>query len=173
MIEPWVYPLLTATAPGLPRAALRRALAEVHEATYAPFSLLFAAPEACWLLALDAGGTPRVEAVPPGWHVITHMDLDDAREPRTAALARQLAGFAPRSLAEAEARLDALLRSHGDPATGTPPVCLHAGPMVTVSASSVTLAPGEARYRHAEGRPCDHPFADHSHLARPAMTRLE
>ena len=172
---PWEAsePLLAATAPGLPRAALRRALAAVHEAPYGPFTLLFASPEACWLLALEPDRPPRVAMVPAGWHVITHMDLDDPREPRASALALRLKGWAPRSLAEAEARLDELLRSHGDPTTGLPPVCLHQGRMVTVSASSVTLAPGEARYRHAEGRPCEHAFEDYSRLARVAMPRLE
>jgi hypothetical protein len=96
--------------------------------------------------------------------VLTHADLDDPLEPRTARLARELAGFMPGSLDEAERRLDELLRSHGHPAAGVPAVCLHQGRMVTVSSSSVWLAPGEARYRHAEGRPCEHTFVDHSPL---------
>src|SRR5207249_2637761 len=40
-------PVLAATAPGLPREALRHALAAVHAADYGPFTLLFASPEAC------------------------------------------------------------------------------------------------------------------------------
>jgi hypothetical protein len=125
---------------------------------------VFASPEASWLMAIDAEGAPRVRTIDPGWHVLTHADLDDATEPRTAWLVRALAGFAPDTAAEAEHRLDALLRSHGDPASGTPAVCLHTGRMVTVSSSSVWLAAGEARYRHAEGRPCEQPFEDHSRL---------
>ena len=150
---------------GLSDAALRHALAALREAPHAPCTLVFAASDACWLVAHDGTGEPCVVPVRPGWHALTHADLDDPSEPRTARLVRELAGFAPRSIAEAEQRLDALLRSHGEPASD-PPVCLHAGRMVTVSSSSVWLAPGEARFRHAEGRPCEHALRDLTHLLR-------
>ncbi len=159
---------------GLPHAALCRAFAALWEAPCAPCTLVFAAPEGCWLMAVEEDGAPRSEPVPDGWHVLTHADLDDPREPRTVRLVRELAGFAPRSVEKAEQRLGDLLRSHGVPAAGVPPVCLHAGRMVTVSSSSVWLAEGEARYRHAEGRPCEHALVDHSHLLRipsPAKER--
>ena len=159
--------------PGLPHAAFCRAFAAVRESTYAPCTLLFAAPEGCWLMAIKADAAPRFEPVHGGWHVITHAELDDPREPRTARLARELAGFAPGSLEQAEQRLGDLLRSHGDVTAGIPPVCLHVGRMVTVSASSVWLAAGVARYQHAEGRPCEHPFVDHSHLLRAATPAEE
>lgn len=150
--------------PGLPFAALCRAFAALWEGSYAPFTLLFASPGACWTLALEAGGVPRAGRVSPGWHVLTHAELDDPREPRTARLLEELAGFAPRSVEKAEQRLGDLLRSHGDPASGVPPVCLHEGRMVTVSASTVWLASGEARYRHAEGRPCERALEDRTAL---------
>jgi hypothetical protein len=147
----------------LPRAAWSVARQSAREHGYGPCTLLFAAPDACWLMAIEPDQEPRFETIPVGWHVITHADLDDPSEPRTAALLARLAGFRPRSVAEAEARLDDLLRSHGDE-QGLPPVCLHEGRMVTVSASSVWLSDSEARYRHAEGRPCEHPFVDRSSL---------
>lgn len=155
-------PLRATAGDGLSRAALRRAVAALAAARYAPCTLVFAAPEASWLMALESDGAARFEPLAAGWHVLTHADLDDPREPRTARLVRELSGFMPGSLDEAERRLDELLRSHGD--GGLPPVCLHQGRMVTVSSSSVWLAPGEARYRHVEGRPCEHAFVDHSHL---------
>lgn len=136
---------------------------------YAPFTLVFASSTSCWLMYHD-GDAPSATAsavpIAPGWHVLTHADLDDASEPRTARLMRELGGFAPRSTAQAEARLIGLLRSHGDADAGIPAVCLHEGRMVTVSTSLVWLAPGEARYRHAEGRPCEHPLVDYTHLLR-------
>jgi hypothetical protein len=150
----------------LPYASLCRAFEAVWESAYAPCTLLFAAPDSCWLMALEADAPPRFEPIHGGWHVITHADMDDPLEPRTVRLARELADFAPGSLEQAEQRLDDLLRSHGDVDAGIPPVCLHAGRRVTVSTSSVWLAAGAARYRHAEGRPCEHPFVDHSHLLR-------
>lgn len=142
--------------------AMRRALAVAQAGRFAPCTLVFASPGASWLMAIETEGAPRIEPIPMGWHVITHADLDDAGEPRTAGLVRALAGFSPPTLQEAEQRLDVLFRSHGE--EGLPPVCLHAGRMVTVSSSSVWLAAGEARYRHAEGRPCEHPLTDRSAL---------
>ena len=143
----------------LPGAALSRAWVGVSEGAYAPFTLVFAAPEACWLLALDAGQPPRIEAIGEGWHVITHRDLDDRAEPRTARVLDALAGFKPGSVDEAIERLGGLLRAH-DP----PPVCLHEGRMVTVSSSMVWLARDDARYLHAEGRPCERPYQDRTPL---------
>ena len=149
---------------GLAGGALRCASAATEAERFAPCTLVFASPEASWMMAIDADAAPRVEPLPAGWHVLTHADLDDLSEPRTASLVREVAGFRPRSLGEAERRLDLLLRSHGDPGAGLPPVCLHHGRMVTVSSSGVWLAAGEARYRHAEGRPCEHPLVDRSAL---------
>jgi len=143
----------------VPGAALSRAWVGVSEGAYAPFSLVFAAPAACWLLALDAGQPPRIEALGEGWHVITHRDLDDRAEPRTARVLDALAGFRPGSVDEAMERLGELLRAH-DP----PPVCLHEGRMVTVSSSMVWLARDDARYLHAEGRPCERPYQDRTPL---------
>jgi hypothetical protein len=40
--------------------------------------------------------------------------------------------------------------------------------MVTVSSSAVWLSAAEARYRHAEGRPCEHPLEDVSALLEAA-----
>jgi hypothetical protein len=150
--------------PSLATGALSRAAALARPGTFAPCTLVFASPGASWLMAIDAEGEPRVRPIGPGWHVLTHADLDDPAEPRTAWLLGQLAGYQPGSRAEAEQRLEALLCVHGDDARGIPAVCLHQGRMTTVSSSSIWLTPGEARYRHAEGRPCERPFADFSHL---------
>lgn len=155
---------------GLPHAALSRAFAALWEAPapgFAPFTLVFASPAASWLLTLDPEG-PGCRPIPSGWHVLTHTELDDPEEPRTARLLAALAGFAPRSAEQAEQRLGDLLRSHGDAANGVPPVCLHDGPMPTVSSATVWLAAGAARYRHAEGRPCEHALRDVSALLLPA-----
>lgn len=154
---------------GLPHAALCRAFAALWEADapgYAPFTLVFASPESCWLLAFDEDA-PRCRPIPAGWHVLTHAEMDDPDEPRTARLLALLSGFAPRSVEQAEQRLGDLLRSHGDPANGVPPVCLHDGPMPTVSSATVWLAPGAAHYRHAEGRPCEQSLRDMSALLLP------
>ena len=157
------------SGPGLAHAALCRAFAALRESDYAPFSLVYAAPEAAWLLAFGADREPRVRAIASGWHVLTHAELDDGTEPRTARLLRDLAFFQPLSLEKALQKTGDLLRSHGaargvahpDPVA---PVCLHEGIMRTVSSSLVYLAPDRARYLHAPGRPCEHPYQDLSPL---------
>lgn len=155
--------------PGLGGAALCRAFAALWEAEYAPFSLLWVSPESAWLMALDAAGTPRCQPIPNGWHVITHMDLDDETEPRTARLLYDLAFFRPLCIEKGLQKLGDLMRSHGaergvaDPRP-VPPVCLHDGVMRTVSSTLVAIGPERTRYLHADGRPCEARYADHSAL---------
>ncbi|MBI5708768.1 MAG: NRDE family protein [Candidatus Eisenbacteria bacterium] len=142
--------------------ALARARAALAEARVAPFSLVFASPAACWVLGHDGRTEATVEEIGPGWHVLTHTRLDDPDEPRAAWLVGRLAGFAPRSRAEAEARVAELMSRHAG--GGAPAVCIHAGGIVTVSSARVWLGAGGFRYVHAEGRPCAAPFDDYSHL---------
>lgn len=156
----------------LAAASLARAFAALWEGRYAPFSLLFASPGGAWVLGLEPGGAPRVREIPGGWHVITHQDLDDEGEPRTARLLYELAYYRPLSVEKALQRTGDLLRSHGaargavDPKP-VPAVCLHDGPMGTVSATQVFLHEGGCRYLHAEGRPCETRFEDRSALLEP------
>jgi hypothetical protein len=98
--------------------------------------------------------------------VLTHRDLDDPSEPRTAHLLADLTPRRPASRAEAEALLVARLRSHGE--GGTPPVCLHDGVMVTVSSSILAIDDDGAHYLHAEGRPCVSPYEDRAALLEAA-----
>ena len=143
---------------GLARAALVQALRALAAARYAPFTLIYADAGEGFGLAHDGLGPPRVLRLDPGWHVVTHEDLDDPSEPRTAALLRDLRAWEPRTEHEVESGLAERLRLHGE--NGAPPVCIHEGRMVTVSASIVHLDPRGARYLHAEGRPCEHAFTD-------------
>jgi hypothetical protein len=157
---------LAIAAGGGAAEALESALDLAHASTYAPFTLVYASPGACWLLVHDGAESIEARRVPRGWHALTHADLDDRAEPRCAWLIERLARFEPAGPAEAERGLIDLLRAHGD---GTPPVCLHEGPIRTVSASLVLLARDRARYLHAEGRPCDHPAIDRSALLGGAV----
>jgi hypothetical protein len=136
--------------------------AEVRSVSYAPFSMVLGSPGHALLLTHEGGNRePRVTTIPPGWHVITHADLDDPDEPRTAWLLGELSGFAPDTRAEAERRAEELLAIH---AGAAPAVCIHEGRMVTVSSSRVWLSEDEAGYAHAEGRPCTTRYFDHSDL---------
>jgi uncharacterized protein with NRDE domain len=139
----------------LARAAALRALDAHRTHYYAPYSLVFASPDACWWFTHDGTGDPRLAEIGPGWHVLTHMELDDPGEPRTTRLLRALSTQPPATLAAAEERLEELLRANDPPA-----VCLHEGPIETVSSAMVYLSHDEARYRHVEGRPCERPWTD-------------
>jgi len=136
---------------------------------FAPFSLVYASPGGCWMISREAGEAPRSRRIGRGWHVLTHAELDDPLEPRAAALLGTLAGFAPASREPTERMLMTLLAQHGE--GGDRAVCIHQGRMVTVSSSLVWLAPGEARYLHAEGRPCEQPFADRTDLLAGGFAR--
>jgi hypothetical protein len=143
----------------------------------AAFTLAFVSPDACWVASHDGGSAMRVTPIPAGWHVLTHADLDDAGEPRTARLLRELEGFRPRTLDEAERGLFQRLALHARPPSGAAPalpaVCIHDGRMVTVSSSLVCLTRAEARYRHLEGRPCERHASDHSDLLSGALAGAE
>lgn len=150
--------------------ALESALDHARAWPYAPFSMVYASPGACWLLVHDGAESIEARRIPPGWHALTHADLDDRDEPRSAWLFERLARFKPATPADTERGLFDLLRAHGD---GTPPVCLHEGHVRTVSASLVVLGRDTARYLHAEGRPCDHPAIDRSALLGDTVTPEE
>ena len=147
-----------ATAPD-PR---ERALAEAEIGHYAPCSLIWLSAGESWHLSIRPGHAPTIESLAPGWHAITHFELDDPADPRASWILARLTHWRPRSRADAELRLTALISSHGD--GGTPAVCLHDGRAPTVSAAMLWLAPGELSYRHAQGRPCQTPFEDWTQL---------
>jgi len=160
-----------------------RALRLVRADAYGPCTLVWAQADGSgWTLSLvggdgagagegnDASGTmgTRITQIEPGWHVITHQDLDDAREPRTQWLLERLraAGGMPAELDPAVERIQALLRSHGE--SGGPPVCLHRDHFPTVSSTVLVLGDGmPARYLHAPGPPCVTPYEDRSDLLEP------
>uniref|UniRef100_A0A832I0N7 NRDE family protein n=1 Tax=Eiseniibacteriota bacterium TaxID=2212470 RepID=A0A832I0N7_UNCEI len=155
--------LAVAAAPPVADAAADAALRALGAHPHAPCTVVWASPDGGWALAHEPPAAPVLRPLAPGWHVVTHADLDDRAEPRTAMLLDDLAGWAPRTPDALEAGLWARLRLHGDGAA-RPPVCIHDGPMPTVSASVVWLARGGARYLHVQGRPCEGAPADHSHL---------
>ena len=117
------------------------------------------------MVALRPDEEPRAAVLEPGWHVITHAEMDDHEEPRTRWLLERLRGERPRDADEGFELLSGLLRIHeGD---GPPAVCLHRERFPTVSSSVLALGmagAGGGRYRHAGGPPCVTPFEDHSAL---------
>jgi hypothetical protein len=152
-------------------AALRLASRE----PYAPCTLVGLEPGgASWSIAIAAdgpGSEPRDSVLAPGWHVITHRDMDDREEPRTQWLLGRLAGERPRDADEGLALLASLLRLHEDAGAGRPAVCLHRERFPTVSSTLLAIGGnGEsawrARYLHAAGPPCVTPYQDYGELLR-------
>jgi hypothetical protein len=133
----------------------REVHARLTSGDYAPCSVVWASPRACWVASLAPAGTLAVTAVPPGWHVLTHTTLDDPDEPRAAALLARLPAVPVHDTGMMLAALQGLLAAH-DP----PEVCLHHGPMQTVSSACVGLDPGAVRFLHREGRACDGVMSD-------------
>jgi len=151
----------------LAATAEARLRAEIAGHEFAPHSLLFASPDACWVAGHVPGEPLDVRRIEPGWHVVTHEPLDDPGEPRTRGLLADLAGWRPASLDQAIEGLEARLAIHAGERDGIPAVCIHEGRMPTVSSSLVWLAEGPARYFHAEGRPCVTPWNDFTALLEP------
>jgi hypothetical protein len=111
-----------------PLAAARAAVLSGH---YGPCTLVFARPT-------RAGGprfAGRMEA--PGWRTITHAEMDDANEPRTAWLERSWRGS--RSTGTESTSSSSRRYSGTTAATAARPVH-HAGRMPTVSASLIALS---------------------------------
>ncbi len=145
-------------------ARLDAALRIIGRDRYAPCSLVgLEAGGPSWVIALRPDDEPRPSNLTPGWHVITHAELDDAEEPRTRALLARLRGERPRDAREGFELLSGLLRHHGD--SSQPAVCLHRERFPTVSSTLLALGiPGAARYEHAGGPPCVTAFEDVSSL---------
>src|SRR6185503_20387016 len=116
---------------------LDAALRLVRRDAFAPCTLVGVGVDGeAW--ALEAGaGEPRVQAIPRGWHVITHCDLDDAGEPRTKWILEDIAGKRPGSLEEAFDLMAGYLRWHGS--DDRPAVCLHRDVFPTVSSTLLAL----------------------------------
>jgi hypothetical protein len=145
---------------------LDAALRTLHADVYAHCTLVGLELEGGWAIHAGHGAPPEVAPIGPGWHVITHQDLDDPTEPRTRRLLERLKDGKPADAGGALALLGDLLRGHG--VFGDPPVCLHRDRFSTVSSSLLALgALGRPRYLHAAGPPCVTPYEDFSALLTP------
>jgi hypothetical protein len=128
---------LNVAAAADPRAT---ALAEAASGRYAPCSLVWLSHDASWLLALRAGREPTLEPIAPGWHAITHFELDDAADAR-AGFQRRRRGAAARLDRHARGarhtggvparwpRTDRV-RKHAQPRAGRAGVLSHGGALV-------------------------------------------
>lgn len=144
-------------------AAVELATKELDQHRYAGCNFVCADQER--VVVLQAGDWLRVRFLPPGIHVLTAHDVNDASDPRL--------GYAHWWLSEhrygtAKDCVAALQELCAQPGNGTPPMCLHGERGGTVSSSIVALRPELHRstYLHAQGSPDRTPYIDYSPLLR-------
>ena len=142
--------------------AAERAGKELSPARYAGCNLICA--DADRVTVLHAGDWLRVRTLPPGLHVVTTRDVDDATDPRVWCALEQLGQHHYRRASEAVGALESLLARNQGPA----PICLHASDRGTVSSTILALPRdlGAGTLLHAQGSPDLVAYQDRSELLR-------
>jgi uncharacterized protein with NRDE domain len=142
-------------------AALELAARELDQNRYAGCNVLCADRDRAFVL--HAGDWLRVRPLPPGLHVLTAHDVNDASDPR---LGHALWWLGQRDYALSNDCVAALKELCAQAGNGSPPICLHGKQGGTVSSSIVVLRPPPAHslYLHAQGPPDRMPYADYSFL---------
>ena len=148
-------------------ADAERAMAALDPADYNPANVLHASRDHAFVVHLE-GVRPRLLELTPGLHALTTVDLDAPDDAKVGRLLAGMEAIVARShpVEEAVVRLEHLLEDHGpDRSAGLEAACIHGDVYGTRSSSSVILwADGRITYRHAPGRPCEHPREDVSSL---------
>lgn len=147
--------------------AQARATAELTARPYAGCNLLCADRERA--VVFQSADWLRVRPLPPGLHVLTNHDINDASDIRAAHALNWLGGRSLDSAAEAAVALRELCTQTGD-ANG-PAICLHGDKAGTVSSSilAITNEPRRSLYLHAQGSPDRVPYQDCSLLLRELL----
>jgi uncharacterized protein with NRDE domain len=145
------------------KAAVALAARELGTNRYAGCNILLADQESA--VVIHAGDWLRVRPLPPGLHVLTAHDVNDASDRR---LGHALWWLEQRRYRSSEDCLNALKELCAQPGNGDPPICLHGPDRGTVSSTLVALGASlaESRYLHAQGAPDRTPYQDLSQLLR-------
>jgi hypothetical protein len=141
--------------------ALELATRQLDQKHYAGCNLLCADHDRAFVI--HAGDWLRVRPLPPGLHVLTAHDVNDAGDRRLGHALWWLGQRDPANTAQSVAMLRELCAQAGN---GGPPICLHGGQGGTVSSSIVVVRSPLAKgtYLHAQGPPDRTAYADMSHL---------
>lgn len=116
-------------------------------------------------VAIEAGDWMRVRPLPPGLHVLTARDVNDASDPRNR---HAMTWLGRKSYAAAEPIARALRELCAQPGNGTPAICMHGEKGGTVSSSIIVLRSSldQCTYLHTQGPPDRTPYTDYSALLR-------
>ena len=149
-------------------AAVERAIDAVETNRYAGANFLCV--DASRAVVIQAGDWLRVRPLPPGVHILTNRDINDAGDAR---LNYALNWLNRRSYDTATDCLRALRELCAQHEPDDPPMCFREGERGTVSSSLVALrgSPSDSTYLHAQGPPCRTPYSDYSHLLHDLTTK--
>lgn len=114
-------------------------------------------------VVIHAGDCVHVQTLPPGIHVLSNGDVNDPTDPRLTYALDWLNRRPYDSAADCVRALRELCVQHE---SDHPPICFRKIDRGTVSSSIVTLRRSmtESTYLHAQGPPCQTPYADCSNL---------
>jgi uncharacterized protein with NRDE domain len=144
-------------------AAVELATRELDTGHYAGCNFLCADAERA--VVLEGADWLRVRPLPPGLHVLTNRDVNDASDVRAGYALWWLGQGRYAVAGQCVEALQELCRQRGD---DRPPMCLHGPDRGTVSSTVVALRASLARstYLHAQGPPDAVPYTDYSGLLR-------
>ncbi|HEY7427702.1 MAG TPA: NRDE family protein [Gemmataceae bacterium] len=142
-------------------AAVDHAVRELEQNHYAGGNFLCA--DARGAVVIHAGDWLRIRPLPPGLHVLTNGDINDASDSR---LSYALDWLGRRRYAAADECVQSLRQLCAQHEPENPPMCFRDKERGTVSSSIVALrgARTDSTYLHAQGSPDRTPYADYSPL---------
>jgi uncharacterized protein with NRDE domain len=145
------------------QAAADLAARELSQDCYAGCNVVCAGAET--VIVLQASDWLRVRPLPPGIHILTNHDVNDASDRRLGHAAWWLHERRYSSALDCVAALKELCSQTGN---GDPPICLRKEDRGTVSSSIIVLRHSLERsiYLHAQGPPDRTPYEDYSELLR-------
>jgi uncharacterized protein with NRDE domain len=116
-------------------------------------------------IVIHASDWLRVRPLPPGIHVLTNHDVNDASDRRVG---HALWWLHERTYASAADCVAALKELCAQPGNGDPPICIRKEDRGTVSSSIVVLRRPleQSVYLHAQGPPDRTPYQDYTELLR-------
>lgn len=143
--------------------AVRRCVAALERDDYAGCNFLCA--DAQEAVVVHAGDWLRVRPLPPGIHVLSNRDVNDATDVRAVYAGLWLSRLRYTQPEQAVASLKELCSST-DPAGG--PVCFRDESRGTVCSTIVAVPPDltAGTFLHAQGAPDRVPYAEGGHLLR-------
>lgn len=142
-------------------AAVEHAICALEREEYAGANFLCV--DSSRAVVIQAGDWLRIRPLPPGVHVLTNSDINDPSDSRVHYALDWLHRRSYNTSADCVHALAELCAQHPP---DDPPMCFRDDERGTVSSSIVALRGSltDSIYRHAQGTPCQVPYADCSHL---------